>query len=82
MKCSEYESFGQLLSRLEDERFAERPVEKVVIEDGHKHHNIELEAPLQLCTQENFRCKTVVFYLTELGTSGSATSSGLNALTS
>ena len=40
-----------------------------------KRHEVELEAPLQLCSLENFRCKAIVFFLKELETSGSVVTS-------
>ena len=67
VSCSVEESFGELLSRLEGERFAERQVHKVNLDEGSGkcHHEVQLEAPLRLCTQENFHCNAVVFYLVE-----------------
>ena len=37
MNCSEEETIGNLISRLEEEQFSERRVEKVNIEDKHCH---------------------------------------------
>lgn len=53
-----------MLLRLEEERFAEKQVQKVTIEDGGKgHHEVQLDAPLKLCSLE---CKAIIFYLAEL----------------
>ena len=65
----EHESFGQLLSRLEGKRFAEKEVHNVgLFEDGIKakgHVEVGLHAPLKLCTQEYFHCSTFVIHLVE-----------------
>ena len=39
ISCSDEESFGGLLSRLEEERFSETPVQKILIQDdkGQNH---------------------------------------------
>ena len=37
VSCSEEETIGNLISRLEEEQFSERRVEKVNIEDKHCH---------------------------------------------
>ena len=59
----EDESFVQLLSCLEEKCFAERDVHKVNIDEDKRHHEVDLDAPLKLCSQEQFHCNAVTFYL-------------------
>ena len=61
VQCRADESFGQLLSRLDEESFAEKTVELVKIGEGAQQHEVQLNAPLQLCS--NFSCKTIEFRL-------------------
>ena len=52
ISCSGVETFGGLLSRLEEERFSETNVQKILIQDGKGHnHEVQLDAPLTLCSQ-------------------------------
>ena len=61
IQCYADESFGHLLSRLEGESFAEKTVELVKIGEGTQQHEVQLDAPLQLCS--NFSCKAIEFRL-------------------
>ena len=61
INCSPEETFGNLLSRLEEEKFSESKVEKVHIEDNIKyHHEVQLDAPVSLCSREQFNCQSIV----------------------
>ena len=52
ISCSNEESFGGLLSRLE-ERFSETPVQKIMIQDDKgQSQKVQLDAPLALCSPE------------------------------
>ena len=57
VNCSQEETFGNLLSRLEEDKFSESRVERVNIEDNIKHrHEVQLDAPVSLCSHEQFNC--------------------------
>ena len=73
------ETFGGLLSRLEEERFSETNVQKILIQDGKGHnHEVQLDAPLTLCSQ--FHSMAVTFHLAEVERgAGSSDSSRPNA---
>jgi hypothetical protein len=79
--CSEEESFGELLSKLEGERFAEKQVHQVMLDggSGKGHHEVQLQAPLRLCKQTHFNCNSVVFYLVEQQEEPGSSSSRPNA---
>lgn len=62
LPCSGEESFGQLLSRTDGERFADNHVEGVKIEGEGKRHEIQLDAPLKICS--HFACKSIEYNLT------------------
>ena len=82
ISCSEQESFGGLLSRLEEERFAQTQVLKIFIQDAKGHnHEVQLDAPLTLCSPQQFHSRAVVFHMAELqNDSSSSDSSRPNAL--
>ena len=44
------ETFGNLILRLQDEEFSERKVEKGNIEDNKHRHEVQLDAPVRLCS--------------------------------
>lgn len=67
IQCSADESFGHLLSRLEGESFAEKTVELVKIGEGTQQHEVQLDAPLQLCS--NFSCKAIEYRLASVASS-------------
>ena len=79
ISCSGVETFGGLLSRLEEERFSETNVQKILIQDGKGHnHEVQLDAPLTLCSQ--FHSMAVTFHLAEVERgAGSSDSSRPNA---
>ena len=63
VQCLEDQSFGQLISELEGETFAEKQVASVKItgEGNKQQHEVGLDAPLRLCS--NFNCKAVEYHL-------------------
>ena len=78
IQCSVEESFGHLLSRLEGESFAERTVELVKIGEGTQQHEVQLNAPLQLCS--NFSCKAIEYRLASVASSAEKPSKNAFAL--
>ena len=61
VSCSHAETFGNLLSRVEEEKFAERRVDKVNIDNGKCTHEVPLDAPLTVAV--DFSCRNIVFHL-------------------
>lgn len=79
ISCSDEESFGGLLSRLEEERFSETPVQKILIQDDKgQNHEVQLDAPLALCSPGQFNSRAIVFHLA-VNDSSSSDSSKPNA---
>ena len=75
ISCSEVESFGGLLSRLEEERFSETRVQKISIEDDKgQTHEVQLDAPLTLCSPKQFHSRAVIFHLAELESESTSSS--------
>ena len=60
VQCFEEQSFGQLLSQIEGELFAEKQVASVKIGEG-KQHEVQLDAPLKLCC--SFNCNAIEYHL-------------------
>ena len=82
VSCSNEETFGNLISRLQEEQFSERRVEKVNIEDNKNRHEVQLDAPVSLCSREQFNCRSIVFHLTGSESDGAvpSTSSAFTVL--
>ena len=76
ISCSVVESFGSLLSRLEEEHFSETRVQKILIQDDKgQNHEVQLDAPLTSCSPEQFHSRAIVFYLAEFESESSSSDS-------
>ena len=60
VSCSSAETFGNL-SRVLEEKFAERRVDIVNIDNGKCTHEVPLDAPLTVAV--DFSCRNIVFHL-------------------
>ena len=62
---SEKETFRIVISRLEEEKFSERRLHKVSIQDNNHRHEVQLDIPLSFCSREAFNCRSKVFHLAD-----------------
>ena len=48
VNCSPEETFGNVISKLQEERFSEKRMEKVSIKDNKHPHEVQLDTPVGL----------------------------------
>ena len=80
VSCSSSEMFGNLLSRVQEEKFAERRVDKENIDNGKCSHEVPLDAPLSVTVEFNYR--SIFFHLVvDSESNGMSSSTRPNTLT-